>query len=98
MAEAAEKIDAGKTMAEMWEGFAEAVIPFAPRGTVQHEDMKKAFYSGALCLFNWFMVQMDEDRDPTENDLSRVDAIVNEIRAYLTTLGGDAMSPEILKD
>lgn len=85
----AEKIDAGETMAEMWSGFAETVIPFAPKGGTQYEEMRKAFYSGALCLFNWFMVQMDEDREPTANDLDRVSAIESEIRGFLTTLGGE---------
>lgn len=89
MSDTAAKIDAGKTMAEMWEGFSEAVIPFAPRGSTQYEEMRKAFYSGGLCLFNWFMVQMDEDREPTENDLDRVSKIESEIRAFLTTLGGE---------
>jgi hypothetical protein len=86
---AAEKVDAGKTMAEMWDGFAETVIPFAPRGSLQHEEMRKAFYSGGLCLFNWFMVQMDEDREPTDADLRKVDEIEKEIRTFLTTLGGE---------
>lgn len=89
MRTAAEKIDAGETMAEMWNGFAEAVIPFAPPGSVQYGEMQKAFYSGGLCLFNWFMVQMDEDREPTDDDLSKVDAIEREIRGFLTTLSGE---------
>jgi hypothetical protein len=86
---AAEKIDAGKSMAEMWEGFSEAVIPFAPKGSIQHEEMRKAFYSGGLCLFNWFMVQLDPDTEPTEADLARTEALEQEIRAYLTMLGGE---------
>ena len=89
MSSAAEKIDAGKTMAEMWSGFAEAVLPFAPAGSMQYEEMRKAFYSGGLCLFNWFMVQMDPEAEPTDNDLKRVDEIEQEIRGFLTTLGGE---------
>jgi hypothetical protein len=88
-ADAAKKIDAGETMAEMWDGFAEAVIPFATRGGTQYEEMRRAFYSGALCLFNWFMVQMDEDREPTAADLGRVDKIEEEIRGFLSPLGGE---------
>jgi hypothetical protein len=86
---AAEKIDAGKTMAEMWDGFAEAVIPFAAPGTTQHEEMRKAFYGGALCLFNWFMVQMDEGSEPTDGDLDRVSVIEAEIREFLMAAGGE---------
>ena len=88
MRSAAEKIDAGKTMAEMWDGFSQAVLPFARPGSTQYEEMRKAFYAGGLCLFNWFMVQMDEDREPTEGDLDKVSAIEEEIRSFLT-LGGE---------
>lgn len=89
MSGAASKIDAGETMAEMWDGFAEAVIPFAKAGSPQHDEMKKAFFSGALCLFNWFMVQLDEGDEPTDGDLDRVSAMDAEIRGFLTTLGGE---------
>lgn len=74
-------------MGEMWDGFAEAVIPFAPRDGVQHVEMKKAFFSGALCLFNWFMVQLDEDAEPTEGDLDKVSALDAEIRKFFESHG-----------
>lgn len=83
MTDAAKKIDAGETMAEMWAGFSEAVIPFAGPGSTQHEEMRKAFYSGALCLFNWFMVQLDEDAEPTDADLDKVSAMDAEIRSFI---------------
>lgn len=78
-----EQVDSGKTMAEMWQGFAAIVLPFAPEGTIQHDEMRKAFYSGALCLFNWFMVQLDEGVEVTDNDLSRVERMSNEIQSFL---------------
>ena len=89
MTTAAGKIDGGKTMAEMWAGFAEAVIPFSPAGSMQHEEMRKAFYSGGLCLFNWFMVQLDPEAEPTEGDLDRVDKLEKEIRAFLAAATGE---------
>lgn len=80
----AEKIDAGKTMGEMWDGFALTVLPFAPPGSVQHEEMKKAFFAGGLCLFNWFMVQLDEGTDPTDADMNRVSLMQSELQGFLS--------------
>lgn len=78
-----EQVDAGTTMAEMWEGFITLVYPGLPATTVQYQEMQKSFYSGALCLFNWFMVQMDDDSEPTEGDLDKVSAINDEIIAFM---------------
>ena len=89
MTDAAEKIDAGKTMAEMWAGFAEAVIPFSRPGSTQYEEMRKAFYSGGLCLFNWFMVQLDPEAEPTDADLAKVDVMDKEIRGFIEAIGGE---------
>ena len=86
--ETAEKIDGGETMAEMWEGFAEAVIPFSQAGTVQYREMQKAFYSGAFCLFNWIMVQMDPGIEPTDADLARVDRMDAELTAFFNKVTG----------
>lgn len=77
-----EKVDKGTTMAEMWDGFAKIVIPYAPPGTIQHDEMQKAFYSGAMCLFNWFMVQLDEGEEPTDADMDRTTAVDAEIKAF----------------
>jgi hypothetical protein len=88
MTDAAERIDRGQTMAEMWDGFATTVIPDCPPGSVQHDEMKNAFYAGGLCLFNWFMVQMDEGQEPTDADLARVDAMDAEIHHWFAKVAG----------
>jgi hypothetical protein len=80
--QAAAKMDAGKTMAEMWNGFAGVTMQHVDLASGQYRDMKNAFYSGALCLFNWMMVQMDDDREPTEADLDKVSAMCREIHAH----------------
>lgn len=51
---------------------------------MQHDEMEKAFYSGALCLFNWFMVQLDEGIEPTDTDLNRVSLMDAEINGFFT--------------
>jgi hypothetical protein len=80
--ESANKIDAGKTMAEMWEGFADEVLRGVPPQSPQFADMKGAFFAGGLCLFNWFMVQMDEDREPTAGDLDKVSTMHAELHGH----------------
>ena len=84
MSKAFNQVDSGQSMAEMWDGFATLVIPDCPRGTMQHDEMEKAFYSGALCLFNWFMVQLDEGIEPTDSDLNRVTLMDAEINGFFT--------------
>jgi len=85
-ASASSKFDAGETMAEMWTGFALMVIPFARQDGVQYLEMQKAFYSGAMALFNWFMVQMEEGEEPTDNDMDRVSAMHAEITTFFTKI------------
>ena len=86
--DAASKIDQGRTMAEMWEGFAEAVIPRCPPGHPQYSAMQTTFYAGGLCLFNWFMVQMDEGEEASDADVHRVGAMEEELRAFLESRAG----------
>lgn len=74
------KIDNGSTMSEMWDGFRTLVLPDV--GVFQTTEMQKGFYAGALCLFNWFMIQMDEDREPTEDDLIKVSNMEKEIQEF----------------
>jgi len=77
-----EQVDKGQTMAEMFEGFRRMVFPDLPLTSAQYTDIRSTFYAGALSLFNWFMVQMDEDREPTDSDLDKVTAMANELQSY----------------
>lgn len=83
-----EKLDKGATFAEMWDGFLTATIP-PEASDAQKRDMQGAFYAGGLCLFNWFMMQMDDTCNPddvTDNDLDRVDKMDAELREHFTSL------------
>lgn len=79
----AQLIDAGKTMAEMWEGFAGLVLTDVAVGSLQYVEMRKAFYSGAFSLFRWFMVQMDEGEEPTDDDVGRVARMDEELEVAM---------------
>lgn len=74
------KMDRGETMATMWAGFREKCL----RGCspLQVSEMEKAFYAGALCLFHWFMVQLDPEAEPTDADMAKVSAMEKEIDAF----------------
>ena len=82
MADANERLDRGKTMNEMWLGFAAKVIPGDTADAKAYRELQAAFYAGALCLFNWFMVQLDEDAEPTDGDLDKVAAMDKEINTF----------------
>lgn len=76
-----EKVDRGATVQEMWEGFRDAVIPKdAPQ--VQLLEMKRAFFAGAFCFYNWTMVQMDAESEVTDADLNRMETIVKEMENF----------------
>jgi len=81
-----ELVDQGATMEDMWKGFAMISIPILKAGDIQYDEMKKAFYSGALCLFNWIMVQMDPQAEVTAGDINKVTVIDAEIRAFFDSL------------
>jgi hypothetical protein len=79
---ATDKLDRGETMAVMCDGYCEATMP-ANASPSQVRSIHHAFYAGALCLFNWFMVQMEPgDDEPTEADLDKVTVMHDELHAY----------------
>lgn len=75
-----EKLDHGETMATMWAGFEGKCLNGC--SPLQVAEMEKAFYAGALCLFNWFMVQLDPEAEPTDADMAKVSAMEQEIDAF----------------
>lgn len=75
-----QKLDKGETMATMWAGFDAKCLGGC--SDLQRAEMEKAFYAGALCLFHWFMVQLDPEAEPTDNDMAKVSAMEKEIDAF----------------
>jgi len=57
------------------------IHPEAP--PAQIEAMRNAFFAGAQHLFSSIMVMMDPEIDPTTKDLSRMQAISDELDAFL---------------
>jgi len=76
-----ELTEKGKLIEAGWVGLRVAAIPLdAPK--IQLVEMRKAFFAGAQHLFASIMTIMDEDREPTEADLRRMDLIDAELRSF----------------
>jgi hypothetical protein len=76
-----ELTDQGKLIEAGWVGFRLAVMPEGV-SKVQLEETRKAFFAGCQHLFSSIMTIMDEDREPTEADLRRMDMINTELQAF----------------
>lgn len=82
--------DDGKLIEAGWVGLRLAAIPDdAPK--TQLEEMRKAFFAGAQHLYSSIMTIMDEDREPTADDLRRMEFIDAELRAFGRTLFGEKL-------
>jgi hypothetical protein len=64
-----------------WRNFAELVLPVnAP--TVQHVEMRCAFYAGAMSLFHALITGLDDGEEPTEADIAKMDSIKAEFDRF----------------
>lgn len=65
-----------------WLAFKEVVIP-ADAPDEQISDMKKAFYAGALSLFNTLVYNVDQASDePTDKDMQMAQDIDDELEEF----------------
>ena len=77
-----ELIDKGLLIQAGWVGFRLAVgLEDAPKQ--QLEEMRNAFFAGAQHLFGAIMGTLDEDAEPTDADLRRMDLIHSELQAFI---------------
>ena len=77
--------DEGKLIEAGFVGLRIAAIPMdAPE--IQVTEIRNAFFAGALHLFASIMDIMDKDREPTENDMKRMDLINKELQAFINDL------------
>ena len=52
-------------------------------GKTQLEETRLAFFAGAQHLFGSIMTILDEDREPTDEDLRRMDLIDKELKIFI---------------
>lgn len=70
-------------------GFAAMLSTAFPDGkwkTIPREQVRQlrmAFFGGAQHLFGSLMTMLDDDREPTERDLRRMDLISHELDAFM---------------
>ena len=58
-------------------------------GEEQYRDLRKFFFAGATHLFTKMLMVMDNDREPTENDMAFMARIQAEINTFTKTLHND---------
>jgi len=81
-----ELTDKGKLVEAGWVSLRIAAIdPTA--GKVQLEEMRMAFFAGAQHLLASILDILEDDAEPTENDLRRLDLINNELKAFIDDFG-----------
>lgn len=73
-------LDERPTIKSEWEDFAKIIPAHAPAR--QREEMRKAFYGGAVAMFAMVTGHLDGGTEPTANDLAYMDRISNEIKTY----------------
>lgn len=80
--EASKKLtDEGKLIEVGFYGYRKFVLAHdAPK--IQIDECRMAFFAGAQHLFGSIMSIMDQDREPTANDLRRMDMINTELAAF----------------
>lgn len=80
--------DDGKLIEAGWVGLRKLWVP-ADASPEQVTDLRKAFMAGAQHLFASMMNVMDDDREPTEADLLRMDLVHQELETFRATLLAD---------
>lgn len=74
-------VDQGKLVEAGWVSLKAMTLPKeAP--PIQIEEMRNAFFAGAQHLFASIMYILDEDAEPTDADLRRIDNIQAELDAF----------------
>jgi hypothetical protein len=72
-------------------GFAAYHLMVLPEdvGPIQLLETRRAFYAGAQHLFSTILHMLDPGEDPTEADLTRMDAIDKELRDWARSEAAD---------
>lgn len=84
-----ELLNKGKIIAAGWVLFRSYVLPQdAP--PIQIKEMEKVFFAGAQHLWGSIMTGLDEDTEPTDQDMTRMDLIAAELDAF-----GERLKAEI---
>jgi hypothetical protein len=75
-------VDKGMLIEAGWTSLRMMILP-DNTPAIQLEMMRDAFFAGAQHLFGTISNVMDDDREPTENDLRRMDQINQELKRFI---------------
>lgn len=64
-----------------WNSYRKHVVP-ADAPEVQVNECRNSYYAGALILFESIFMIMDDDREPTAQDLQRMSDIQAELQEF----------------
>jgi hypothetical protein len=64
-----------------WQSYLKLVVP-ANASPVQISETRQAFFAGAAILMQKIMLIMDEDREPTPQDMAHMAAIQKELDEF----------------
>jgi hypothetical protein len=68
-------VDKGRLVEACWVAYSMKIVPTREC----HDQVRDAFFMGALHVFRFMIGMMEEDEEPTENDIRRMDNIANEL-------------------
>lgn len=80
--------DHGNTIELGWFALKEMTLQGAPESQVR--EMRKAFFAGAQHLFASIISVLDEDSEPTEDDMRRIEMIHVELEAWVDSMKREA--------
>lgn len=74
-------VDRGKLIEVGWIGMLRHVVP-EEASEVQVSEMRKAFYMGAEHVWTSILCALDQDVEPTADDMQRMERIAAELEAF----------------
>jgi hypothetical protein len=78
------------TIEAEWQSYDLAVVPHNA-GSVQHEECRRAFYAGAVACLSTIVDMLDSrSKEPTEQDLQKMQVLHDELTAFAQSIKPDA--------
>ncbi len=69
----------------LWDDYANKILP-EEASAVQVQETRRAFYAGGVSLLKTMVTILDEDAEPTEEDLRAMDDLNEEFHAFAREL------------
>jgi hypothetical protein len=70
-----------KSIAEQWDDFSLRVGLYNV-SPIQRQEMRRAFYGGAASILSSLVMGLDEDHEPTEEDMEYISSLHQEMSQF----------------